>query len=215
MTDAAIVPSVAEARATNLLPLAVMWLRQQYPTAIIVPEFSIGAWGAALIDLAAICEDEIIGVEIKGDGDSPTRIKLQAAVYSKAADRMFLLPAPSIQARCYKAAPRSWGQLALIDGTIQRAEPHEYSRRKQPERLHIAAGQILQALWRDELDFIARTREVTIGKRLCKEGVRDHLAEHLPLSVIRSEVCSALRRRDWERVGKRVFRPVAPAAAAA
>ena len=202
------------ATASGLLPLAIDWLRRQYPTSVIVPEFSIGAWGAALIDVAAICEDQIIGIEIKGDGDSPTRIKLQAAVYSKAADRMFLLPAPSLQARCFKAAPRSWGQLALVDGSIVRAEPHEWSRSNEPERLHIAAGQILQALWRDELDMIARVREVMIGRRLSKEGLRDHLAEHLPLSIIRTEVCAALRRRNWALHGKRVYAPIVEAEAA-
>lgn len=203
------------ARASDLLPLAVDWLRKQYPSAVIVPELSIGAWGAALIDVAAICEDQIVGIEIKGDGDSPTRIKLQAAVYSKAADRMFLLPSPGIQARCFKASPRAWGQLALVNGEIQRAEPHQWSRSNEPERLHISAGQILQSLWRDELDLIARTREVMIGRRLCKEGVRDHLAEHLPLSVIRTEVCAALRRRNWALHGKRVFQPTSELESAA
>ena len=70
-------------KAPELLPLAVDWLAETYPGSIIVTELSVADWGGALVDVAAITETEIVGVEIKGDGDSPARLKLQGMAYGR------------------------------------------------------------------------------------------------------------------------------------
>ena len=54
-------------KASELLPLAVDWLTQVYPGSLIVSELSVADWGGARVDVAAITECEIVGVEIKGE----------------------------------------------------------------------------------------------------------------------------------------------------
>jgi hypothetical protein len=190
-------------KAAELLTLAIDWLAQTYPDSLIVPELSIGTWGAALLDVAAITTNEIIGVEIKGEGDSPARLPLQAAIYSKAATRMFFLPCPQLEERCFKHIPVSWGKLVVRDGKIEQKLPAWKQREadlgwkvETAGKLCTAPAQLLQCLWRDELDLIAVRCAIITGK-VDVETLRWELAEQVPLRRLRSEVCDALLNRKW------------------
>lgn len=78
-------------KANELTELAIEWLSKQYPDSVIVTELSVSSWGGASIDVAAITDNEIAGIEIKGEGDSPSRLKLQGLVYGRVARKMWLL----------------------------------------------------------------------------------------------------------------------------
>jgi hypothetical protein len=187
---------VSDYPAARLCDMASDWLAARYPGALIVRELSIGSWGKALIDIAAITDEpgEIVGVEIKGDGDSTTRVPLQAAVYSKAATRMFILASPNLAGRCKKAAPDAWGHLQVEGETISF---HGDRYGLEPRKLCEAPAQMLQCLWKPELLDIARFNQIVWGRRMAAHQMAEHLAEHIPLATIRREVCAALRRRNW------------------
>ncbi|MFC0633249.1 hypothetical protein [Brevundimonas balnearis] len=178
--------------AARLTAMASDWLCERYPDALIIREFSVGTWGGALIDLAAVRPAEIIGVEVKGDGDSPTRLKLQSALYSKAAQRMWLLPAPSLAKKCEVVTYDAWGILA-VEGDQVVVPSGSY--RNEPRLLPTAPAQLLQALWADELKFIAG------GLRGGCEQLRQHIADTMPLRDLIPAVCERLRSRPWEKKG--------------
>lgn len=184
--------------ASRLTELASDWLAARYPSALIVREFCVGAWGGALIDLAAITETEIVGLEVKGDGDSPTRLKLQASLYAKAAQRMFLLPAPSIFGRCLKAETPGW-RLLQIEG--DQIVGHGWQKDDPPPLLPTAPAQLLQALWKDELGKVAMWTGAPVSPSLGCEGRRAILAETTTLRTLVPAVCRALRERNWSAKG--------------
>lgn len=191
---------VSSIGARDLLGLAQMWLAQHYPDSLIVPEFSIGNWGSALIDVAAITPTEIIGIEIKGAGDSHTRLALQAAVYSKAATRMFVVACPTIEQKIFRFSSPDWGRLRVDGDTLVRAEPSAYQRNREPAFLCTAPRQLLQSLWRNELYQIAARNGIIVGKRATADALLEAISEGIPLKVIRTEVCEALRtRRAWDK----------------
>lgn len=186
-------------KAAELTALASDYLAARYPGALIVTEFSIGNWGKALIDVAAITEKEIVGVEIKGDGDSSARIALQAAVYSKAATRMFMLPAPSLEAVCWKHIPDCWGRLKIGEAGAIVRDATRWNDRKdaEPAMLCTAPRQLAQSLWRDELYAIAREQGVITTKRATVDVLLDAVSEQVPLATLRPAVCAQLRARTW------------------
>lgn len=178
--------------AERLCAMASDWLAERYPGSLIIREFSVGTWGSALIDIAAVTEREIVGVEIKGDGDSPARLKLQTALYSKAATKMWLLAAPSIAARCEAASWDGWGVLRVDDdGSLTNMGQ---SFRSEARKLPTAPFQLLQALWADELRYIAGA-----GLSGSCEAVRAYLADNMPLAKLVPAVCERLRARDWQK----------------
>lgn len=216
-------------KADELLDRAIEWLRGQYPEARIVPEFSVGNWGAAKLDVAAIIPADaerlfrgdgeprtatghIVGVEIKGEGDSPSRLALQGAIYSKAAQKMYILPSPSNAAQIFKHIPRSWGRLGVIDGAVHRVNKVGLrdDRPREPEWLCTAPAQLLQALWKDELLHVARclnmqpTRRMTVDELICD------ISEIASLREVRQAVVCCLMERNW--LAKRVIEPLKDAA---
>ncbi len=119
-------------RAPALKAHALRWLRRQYPDALLVPELCVGNWGAASIDVAAVTEAEIIGIEVKGVGDSPSRLERQGIAYGMVASRMWLLPTPSLEARCWKARPAGWGRLVIREGECVVYVGDEVEHRPEP-----------------------------------------------------------------------------------
>lgn len=182
-----------EWRAAALTQLAAAWLARRYPEALIVEELSIGNWGSLRLDVAAIAEDGIHAVEVKGDGDDMSRLKLQGPLYALAARHAWLLASPTLHDRSRKARPQGWGLLQLDEAKGQVKTVSHI----QAQPLPNSPGQMLQALWAVELrqlcDHLAVPRK---GMTCCDEWT-EALAEAVPLSVLRPAVCAALRNRDW------------------
>lgn len=184
--------------AKRLCDLASDWLASRYADALIVRELSVGKWGKALIDIAAITPEHIIGVEIKGDGDSGARLELQGHAYSRVATHMFLLTAPSLDRIVDKHKPEGWWHLrANADGVCPgKLGTCEYGS-FEPAWLPNAPAQLLECLITRELKLLARELCPTVdGGRTVPTMIRA-ISENASLSSIRKGVCAALRRRDW------------------
>jgi hypothetical protein len=208
-------------KASDLLPLAVDWLGATYPGAIIVPELSVSDWGGALVDVAAITETEIIGVEIKGDGDSPARLKLQGMAYGRVCRRMWLLPSPDLQERCHAQRPPGWGRLEIWEGKvrafnraiklgprIKTKHGHRYEQVRDDSRYDPCSASesrllcpysMCGTLWRDELYDMARLYQVKVTGKANVEPLRQAICEQLPAPAIHAGMIDQLRRREWRK----------------
>lgn len=182
--------------AKRLCDAASDFLAERYPGALIVRELSIGNWGSALLDIAAITDDEIVGIEIKGEGDSHARLERQGWIYSQVATRMGLLPAPALEASIGKRLPADWLLLRLGGGVVKYPS-YAWAEEWPWRRLATAPARLLETLCGRELKAIAQglglhSREMT----RVDQWVRA-LAENVPLRDLRALVCAELRGRDW------------------
>ena len=187
-------------KAAELCDLASDWLASRYADALIVRELSVGKWGKALIDVAAILPDRIVGIEIKGEGDSPSRLERQGWVYSRVASEMFLLPAPCLDDAAERHKPVGWWRLAVADGKIHGFNldkrlytGHQYG----PDRLPNAPAALLECLITKELRKLGKalTPGIDIGRTV--PTMIAAISEHAPLARIRAGVCETLRARNW------------------
>ncbi len=187
--------------APKLTLMALHWMRSEYPHALLTTELSIGKYGAALIDVAAITERDILGIEIKGDGDSPSRLARQGWVYSRSASKMWLLAAPSIKDRVAKHRPPNWAWLNPEGDGLNCPHP-PYG------RLPNSPAALLEILWKDELLAVAGQLTVNAKRRWNVDRIADLVAETATLETLRPAVCQALLDRDWMRLlQKKVYRP--------
>lgn len=173
--------------------MAVSWLARRDPEALIVEELSIGNWGSLRLDVAAIGSDFITAVEVKGDGDDMSRLKLQGPLYGLAAERAWLLSSPRLHDRSRKARPRGWGLLRVSESGDRVAQDTYLSASRLPN----SPGQMLQALWAAELRQLCDELGVVRKGMTCVDEWTDALAEAVPLRDLRPAICRALRRRDW------------------
>ena len=175
--------------ADRLKVMALHWLRRQYPAALLTTELAVAKYGDAMLDVAAITESEIIGIEVKGDGDSASRLERQGWVYARAARRMWLLPAPSLWTSTTKKKPRGWGLLEPTGGNLS-----EYY---AADLLPNAPAALVDVLWKPELIKVAAEFGVAINKKSGCHLIADAVAEAVPLGKLRPTVCRFLRERRW------------------
>lgn len=210
-------------KAAELTELAIQWLSATFPEAIIVRELSVADWGGASLDLGAITRDRIVGVEIKGDGDGPTRLDRQGISYGMVAREMWLLCAPSVQDKCFARRPPGWGRLEIHEGCVRpynratkMGEPikrpdggttyptvrddSRYEPDRPEDQRHQTPWTMCGALWRDELYEIARLNRVVCGGRAARvQPLTEAICASLPVTAIHDEMIRALRARDWHR----------------
>jgi len=186
-------------KAPELTDIAETWLRGMYPQAHIVREFSVSEYGGALIDVAAIIEDQIVAVEVKGDGDSPTRLALQGMMYSRVCRSIFLLASPDLKKRCDKHRPRGWGTLSVEpqDHYGWSQESGLWVRRDHDQKTGYGLASVALAAipWTREYGVFSGELGWSVPKT--KSDCIRAVAEHEPLPNIERAVCSVLRSRDW------------------
>ena len=212
-------------KASDLKELTVDWMRAEFPGAVIVPELSVADWGSAMVDVAAITETEIVGVEIKGEGDSPSRLELQGLRYGQVCRRMWLLCTPegTLADRCNKRIPSGWGRLEIFESSVRPAntatkagppekmatgtrypripDPDNYRPCKAWESRSLNPWAICGTLWRDELYDIAQEEEVIAQRTSRRANVQDltyALVGQVPVLRLHEAMIRALRRRIWK-----------------
>lgn len=192
-------------KAPELTALAIDWALGKYPGAHVVRELSVADWGGALLDVGIITDSEIIGVEVKGDGDSPARLPLQAVTYPRVCTRMWLLPAPGLMAKCREAKPNGWGLLELHAGAVRRAN---VARRRvpPPEGTPPHVARYMKRVYEHDPDRYEPAREADRLRQLCPWSLCGTLwAEELRI------ICKEEADRHPELARLRNIRPMVDA----
>lgn len=205
MTEAQVIEAWPAARLTDL---AVAWLRERHPTALILPEFVCGCGGEARVDVAAITLEGIFGVEIKGDGDTPARLATQGRAFSAVCTHVYLLASPNIEAKVQDKIPDQWGWLRVsADGAI------EVRSESWTPGYYLAPQVLLNTLWRPELSkLITRFGLKVDRKRITVMQMIRLLVAEVPFGALHAAVCEALMEREWPNwkqrgAERRMFKP--------
>jgi len=208
--------------AAKLRDLAISWLREYAPNSVIVSELSVASWGGASIDVAAITVDRIVGVEIKGEGDSPSRLGRQGLAYGMVAKEMWLLCDETIRKRCFSQRPTGWGRLEVWNGEVRpwnRAtklgelektkhgsrrpsirDDDRYDPDKCTLKAHLCPLVMCGTLWRDELFEVARRTGLSgLGRAVTVDPLTEAICSELSAPIIHDEMIAALRRRSWRK----------------
>lgn len=210
-------------KAAELTERVIEWMKTAYPGSVIVTEMSVEDWGGARLDVAAVTENEIVGVEIKGEGDSPTRLDLQGLVYGKVARSMWLLVTPegSLFERCMKKKPVGWGVLEVSGDAVRpqntakkMSDPFVENGRKvqrlipdpdsyRPDDPFFTIRQCPWAmcgtLWRDELYEIVRLNNLKVEGRALVGSLTEAICEQLPVTKIHDAMIAQLCKREWRK----------------
>lgn len=203
--------------AKTLLGWALWWSREQWPEAVLIPELSVATWGGARLDLAISTPTQLIGVEIKGEGDSIGRLQLQGWAYSMVATQMFLLPCEKLRKKCWDAKPPGWLMAQNSDGEwYKNTDDFGVNRGHgwDGKRLSQSPHRMIEMLWADEIRYLARALDVDIFGLRGYEAIGHAVAEQVPIGKLRPKVYRLLHERKWEkgRIPKRVWRPDVSAA---
>lgn len=186
----------------KLTRLGLEWLRQKYPEAVIVPEFTAAAYGERKIDLVAVTAlNGLVGIEIKGEKDSLKRMEIQGPAYSKVCTQMYLLPAPKFHDKANRLiwSHPGWGLLKIIDVAFV----DEIIMHHHPSNPQNCPYRLCEILWKTEVVKLARLLDLPPKKApstCSKHELVNIIVESISLGNIRAAVNKIMRERDWERV---------------
>ena len=189
-------------------------LRELMPKARIIHELNTSGTGSLRVDLAAVDDETIIGVEIKSERDTLSRLQRQWDVFNRtfhetivvahrkhwneAGDRLehdlsrkssvflatWMYPKPVTDAGFYRAG--RWN--------LPKAWRWSHSRPEQPR-----AANLLQMLWRDELKAECSKHQISVTSRATRTVMIGEMVWLMTGREICQAVCRQLRQRDFAR----------------
>ena len=156
----------------------------------IIDELVIGKARADIV----IVTDSLTGYEIKGDGDSYSRLPGQIEEYDNYFQRNYLVVGANHKKTAPQHVPPYWGILCVSESekgvqveTIREAEQNpKYSQKSQ-----------LSLLWRKELKNILKTNNLPKCTGKTKAYMRKYILERVPKDTLQRQICEEFFERDW------------------
>lgn len=161
------------------------WGRKKWPDARVFHELVAGE---CRVDIAFICPNDLIGVEIKSSKDVLTRLDKQARVFSECFPEFWMAIAPKWDGH----PDKPWFHNEIVVGESGVVPSQWHSR---PSRNKAPYNAMLGLLWADEARAIAARKGCLSGKRTPLHTVLPELALRLTGAEILAEVCRELRGR--------------------
>lgn len=172
------------------------FLEEKYGKIRIIEEKNMGASRA---DVMMVLSDRLVGIEIKSDADTYTRLAGQIKDYDRYFDENMVVVGSTHALHIREHVPDYWGIISVeiigenIDFYIIRepsASPCTDIRLK------------LGFLWRPELCNIQKINELPAYKDKSKAFVRQKIAEKVPAEKLNFQISSELFERDYNTIAE-------------
>lgn len=167
------------------------YLDETYGKNRILEEKTMGRFRA---DVIMLIEYELIGLEIKSDSDTYTRLKRQAKDYNKYCDRNFIVIGKSHEKHVAEHIPKEWG---IIRVTMEEKEICVTQLREALPNPKVKLGRQIEWMWRPELNHILEINHLPRYKQRSKRFVQEKLLEKVEHGLLKQQMCEELFERDY------------------
>lgn len=150
--------------------------------------------GKSRADIVMVTTDSVVGLEIKSDADSYTRLGRQVRYYNRYCDRNYVVIGTSHERHVEEHVPEFWGILVVSveSGRIQVRET-----RMAAANPKIKREAQLTMLWRPELQNILERNHLPGYKQKSKLFVQKKLMEKMEWERLKLQMCEELFERDY------------------
>ncbi len=156
--------------------------------------------GKSRADVVMITEDSLVGIEIKSDADTYTRLAGQVKDYDKYFDMNICVVGTKHAAHIEEHVPDYWG---IITVEAENSVPDFYVLKKPKENPKADIRKKLEILWRPEMASIQQMNGMPKYKEKNRKFVIDRIAELVPDKIDRKkldeEISHELFERDYTR----------------
>ena len=148
----------------------------------------------SIADVVVVLENKLIGIEIKSDSDTYTRLPTQVKDYNHFFDYNYLAIGSSHIKHAHEHIPKHWGILCVT--TKDNKSYITELRQPQPTpRLQVSYQ--IKLLWRLELNNILDKNELPKYRQKSKRFVQLKLLERLTPEKLKIDMCDELFERDY------------------
>lgn len=157
--------------------------------------------GGSRADVIGIIDGNVLGFEIKSDGDSYTRLKTQTADYDRLCDYNYLVVGKTHRKHAASHVPDHWGLLCVFD----QGEGETVELIRTPA-LNPGASlkKQVELLWRPELSRLQEWNGLPAYKQKSKLFVRVMIVEKVPEEVLKRQMTDLLFERDYDLLLKEI-----------
>ena len=172
------------------------FLEESYGKTRIIEEKMMGRSRA---DVIMIITDALVGIEIKSDADTYTRLEGQIKDYDKYFDYNIVVVGSSHAMHVEEHVPDYWG-IITVDEVDEK--PDFYFLRKPEYNKKVKLNRKLELLWRPELGILLQRLGMPEYKSLSKPAVRKKIIESKKVDPadVSHEISELLFERDYEKL---------------
>lgn len=154
-------------------------------------------------DVMLVLEEKLIGVEIKSDADTYTRLARQVKDYNKFFDYNYVVVGSSHSKHIEEHVPEYWG----IIEAISKEESVEFNVLREPEinkraQRTYKMKRKLSILWRPELSHIQEINGMPKYKQRSKDFVITKIMEKVPWDLLHKQISEELFQRDYNTINE-------------
>lgn len=155
--------------------------------------------GRSRADVLMVIEDAIVGIEIKSDADTYTRLSSQVKDYDKYFDYNIIVAGTAHGSHVKEHVPEYWGIITVeeVDG-----KPDFYMLRKPEINPNVEIGNKIRILWRPELAMLQEKYEMPKYAYLSKSAVAAKILKFKEddIATLNHDISELLFERDYEKM---------------
>ncbi len=170
------------------------FLEESYGRIRIIEEKNMGGSRA---DVIMVTPDSFVGIEIKSDADTYTRLAGQVEDYDRYFDMNIIVVGTRHAMHVEEHVPASWG-IITVEEVEGRAD--FYVLRRPKPNPGIDPARKLSLLWRPELQHIVYRHLKHKYDRISKKDVIAKILAGVPYETLRLEMSEELFERDYTRI---------------
>lgn len=170
------------------------FLEERYTKIRIIEEKQMGRSRA---DVVMVTEDSVVGIEIKSDADTYTRLQRQIRDYDRFFDYNYVVAGSRHALHIEEKVPAWWGIITAeeIDNNAD-----FYLLRSPGENPNLIWKNKLKLLWRPELAHIQELNHLPKYKQKSKAFVIDKIIEKVPKELLKIQISDELFERDYHQI---------------
>ena len=153
-------------------------------------------------DVMLVLEETLVGVEIKSDADTYTRLARQIKDYNKFFDYNYVVVGSSHSKHIDEHIPEYWGIIVATEdeGDIKFQIFREPGINKRAQKTYKMKRK-LSILWRPELARIQEINNMPKYKQKSKDFVITKIMEKVPWELLHKQISEELFKRDYNTIG--------------
>ena len=153
-------------------------------------------------DVMLVLEETLVGVEIKSDADTYTRLARQIKDYNKFFDYNYVVVGSSHFKHVDEHIPEYWGIIVATEDEqdINFQVLREPGINKRAQKTYKMKRK-LSILWRPELARIQEINNMPKYKQKSKDFVITKIMEKVPWELLHKQISEELFQRDYNTIG--------------
>lgn len=153
--------------------------------------------GKSRADVYMVIDNALVGIEIKSDADTYTRLEGQIKDYDKYFDYNMVVVGSSHAMHIEEHVPEHWG-IITVDEVDEK--PDFYFLKRPIVNSKVDVSKKLELLWRPELSIIVEKYSLPAYKSLSKPALRKKLMDKLDTNQLNESISEILFERDYEKM---------------